>query len=238
MRSSRVPIVLLTLAVSSWASAALASDGAASAPPPSDPPVGSPQSAVDQANEPRFVLSGFGVAAAGHADGLSGGTGFGGSFAVFFSRILGAEAGVRLQSFDLVGTEANELSGGSLDAVVVTGNVVARFPTSGSVVPYVTGGVAFYRNDFQIDDTVANELAAFNFTALDTVDNVVGFNAGGGVRIALGQSFGIFGEARYLIASADTAGGLMDQISGVSREEAGSQDLNNLSFGFGVSISF
>lgn len=219
-------VVVFVVAASTWASAALASEG----------PM--PQATSGSLEDTRFVVSGFGLAAAAHADGLSGGTGFGGAVAGFFSPVLGAEFSVRLQSFDVAGTDANELSSGTLDAIVVTGNVVARFPTSGKVVPYVTGGVAFYTSDFEIESGLASDLAAFNFTAVDSVENAVGFNAGGGVLFALGRSFGVFGEARYVVASADTTGGLSDQVSGVTREVAGSQKLNNLSIGFGVSILF
>jgi len=133
-------------------------------------------------NLPRGNISGFATFAASVSDGLDGGNGFGVSGAYFFSRLIGVEGGWRRQTFDVLSTEENSLSGGDLTANVITAGVVVRMAT-GRVQPYAVGGLAFYINDYSIDPAAEEALAAFNFLVAESIDSVVGFNVGGGVDL-------------------------------------------------------
>lgn len=189
------------------------------------------------ADPPRGNISGFGVYTANASDELDRGHGFGISGAWFFARSVGVEGGFRRQAFDLTGSDANALSGGELNANVITLNVVGRF-VSGSVQPYVSGGAAFVSSDYTIDDAVAQQLAAFNFSAAESVDSAIGFNVGGGVDFQASERFGFFVEGRFLAVTADTVGGLTDTVTQISAETPGEQELNVFTVAGGIRILF
>jgi len=197
--------------------------------------VGLPAHAQDEL--PRGNVSGFGVFTASASEGLDGGHGFGVSGAFFFSRAFGLEAGYRRQSFDVVATEANAVSGGDLAANIVTINAIGRFAT-GNVQPYISGGVAFISNDYSIDPTVAAQLAQFNFTAVESFDSTVGFNVGGGIDYQASHRIGLFVEGRFIAATVDTTAGLLDDVSGIEGSLPGEQKMNLFSVAGGVRIYF
>ena len=184
---------------------------------------------------PKGNISGFGTFAASKSDGLDGGQGFGISGAYFFTDVLGVEGSFRRHQFDVEPTSSNNLAGGDLGANVISINLMARL-ASGSVQPYATGGVAFYLNDYSTTGT--DDLAQFNFTANESVENAVGINIGGGVDFVATQRIGFFVEVRASIATADTAGGLTDDFTGISSESAGEQQLNVVSVNGGIRIFF
>jgi hypothetical protein len=201
--------------------------------------VGAPSlaSAQDTITLPRGNVSGFGTFAGTASDGLDRGHGFGLSGTYFFSRLIGVEGGFRRQSFDLAGTEANSVAGGELKANVITANVVVRV-ASGSVQPYVSGGAAFYMNDYATDSAVAAALAAFNFTPAESIDNTVGFNVAGGADFQASPRIGFFVEGRFTLATADTTGGLTDQSTDITATTAGEQELNVFTVNGGIRIFF
>jgi hypothetical protein len=196
-----------------------------------------PAHAQDGGTLPRGNVSGFGVYAASASDGLDSGHGFGVSGAYFFSRIVGVEGGFRRQSFDVLPTDANAVSGGELSANVITVNVIARF-AAGGVQPYVSGGVALVSSDYSIDPGAAAELAQFNFSPNESFDDTIGFNIAGGVDFQASSSVGFFVEGRFLAATADTVGGLIDDISQVTATSAGEQELNVVTVSGGIRILF
>lgn len=196
--------------------------------------VASAQGAVDP---PRGSVSGFAGYAASVPDGLDSGHGFGGAASFFFSRTLGVEGGVRRQSFDVTRTDTNSLSGGELTANVVTANLVVRM-SAGKVQPYVSGGLAFYLNDYSIDPAIEAQLQDFNFTSAETVDNTVGFNVGAGVDFQASRSFGVFVEGRFIAATADTLGSLTDQITQTTASLPGEQEMNVFAVSGGIRIYF
>jgi len=193
--------------------------------------------AQDTAELPRGNISGFGSFATATGDGLEGGVGFGFSGAYFFTDMVGVEGGFRRQSFDLEGNSTNLLLGGDLNTNVITANVVARFG-SGKAQPYVTGGVAFYSNGYTTDAAAGQDLAAFNFTVDESIENTVGFNVGGGVDFQASRRIGIFVEGRFFAASADTSGGLIDDITEITAATVGTQDLNSFTISGGIRIYF
>jgi len=205
-------------------------------------PAGAGGATIQQTGNPLAVsrgnVAGFGGYVSGIGDGLETGPSFGASVAFYFSRNLGIEAGVQRHSLDVTGTAANLLSGGTLDSTIATVGVAVRFPAGDRVAPYVVGGIAYFSNNFDIDSGLAADLGAFNFAASESVDDVLGFQVGGGIDIALGRHFAVFGEARYLGATADTTAGLRDTVSGVTAEVAGEQDLGRFVAGGGVRILF
>lgn len=190
-----------------------------------------------QEDAPAGNISGFGVFTPSAPDGLDGGHGFGVSGAWFLSPTIGVEGGFRRQSFDLERTDDNALEGGDLDTNVVTVNVVARVG-SGRVEPYVTGGLAFLLNDYATDPAVAAQLAQFNFTSVESVDNAIGFNIGGGVDIRAARSIAVFAEGRFVAANADTAGGLRDDITQTTSTTAGEQSMSSFGVSVGVRVLF
>ena len=194
-------------------------------------------SAQDTIKLSRGNISGFGSFAAAQADGLDSGHGFGFSGAYFFGDTIGVEGAYRRQGFTIEETDTNLLAPGDLNANVITLNVVARL-SSGRVQPYGTGGVAFFMNDYSTDSSTAQQLAQFNFTPNDSVENTVGFNVGGGVDIQASRSIGIFVEGRYFIATADTDRSLIDDFTQVTANDPGEQKLNYLTLNVGVRIYF
>lgn len=199
--------------------------------------VASVASAQDTITLPRGTVSGFGTFTATASDDLDRGHGFGFSGTYFFSRLIGVEGGFRRQSFDVAGNEANAVVGGELKANLITVNVVVRI-ASGSVQPYVSGGVAFYTNDYATDPAVVAELADFNFTAAESIDNTVGFNVAGGVDFQASARIGFFVEGRFTAATADTTGGLTDQFTDITATTAGEQKLNVFTVNGGIRIFF
>ncbi len=188
-------------------------------------------------NLPRGNVSGFASFAASVSDGLDRGNGFGGSASFFFSRLLGVEGGWRRQSFDLIGNDTNSLSGGELDADVITANLVTRI-ASGRVQPYVSGGLAFFVNNYAIDSTLLADLEAFGFTAAESIDNAVGFNVGAGVDIQASARIGVFVEGRFFAATADTLASLTDNVTQITGDAPGEQEMNVFAVTGGVRIFF
>ena len=188
-------------------------------------------------NLPRGNVSGFGTYAASVSDGLERGHGFGAFGTYFFSRLVGIEGGWRRQTFYVVGTEANSLSGGELSANVITAGVIVRM-ASGRVQPYAVGGLAFYLNGYSIDPTVESELAEFNFSAGETIDNAVGFNVGGGVDFQASGRVGFFVEGRYIAATANTLASLTDRTTQITADAEGEQQLNFFAVSGGIRILF
>ncbi|MHC4830535.1 MAG: outer membrane beta-barrel protein, partial [Planctomycetota bacterium] len=119
--------------------------------------VASVAAAQTAADPPRGNVSFFGVFAASASDGLDRGHGGGLSATYFFTDLLGVEGSYRRQSFDVTATTDNTLSGGTLAANVIAVNGVVRV-ASGSIQPYVSGGVVFYGNNYTLDPTVQQEL--------------------------------------------------------------------------------
>ena len=192
--------------------------------------------AQDTLTLPKGNVSGFATFAATTSDGLSGGHGAGGSGTYFFSRMVGIEGGFRIESFDVTSTDDNGLSGGTLNSSIITFNVVAR-GAAGQVQPYVSGGVAFFLNSYDIGSASAG-LGEFNFVAAEEIDSTIGFNIAGGVDYQFNRRFGIFGEGRVTIAEADTRGGLTDTITGITSDQPGTQKMNIFVLNVGVRIYF
>lgn len=227
--SSGLLALAFALVAPAWVSASGASQ---EAPPP-------------QASEPRLTLEktrgwvgAFGGTSTADADGLEGGALFGGGGAFYFTRNFGIEVGVARHGRDAVGTPENALSGGSLDSTIVTGGVLVRFPVSPRVSPYLVGGVAYFSNSLEVDPAVAGELAALNFRLTEGLENKLGFQVGGGLDFLLASRFALFGEVRYLAASADTSTELADTVSGTAAQDGGSQDLNSFQIRAGVRVVF
>lgn len=190
-----------------------------------------------QDDAPVGNISGFGVFTPSPPDGLDGGHGFGVSGAWFLTPTIGVEGGFRRQAFDLERTDDNALEGGDLDTNVVTVNVVARVG-SGRIEPYVTGGLAFLLNDYATDPALVTGLAQFNLTSIESVDNAIGFNVGGGVDFRAARSIAVFAEGRFVAATADTVGGLRDDITQITSTTPGEQSLSSFGVSLGVRVLF
>lgn len=226
---NRAMVVAAMLAVL-WAPAA--AEAAEEPPPP-----GAAQ-ATRGSELARLWLDLFGGGVLGQDNALENGGAFGVRGAVFFHRQLGVEAGVRRHHLDVSGTRDNALSGGSLDATLWTANLVVRFAPRPGVVPYLSGGFAYADNDFDIDEGVVADLRAFNFEVTEEMDASAGFNLGGGIAVGLGSRVAVFGEVRYVGASADTLARIRDRAGGIAAEESGSQDLDALALSAGVRVLF
>lgn len=204
---------------------------------PVDAVLASPQEQDIQ--ETRGAVSGFGGFAVGQGDGLDNGPTFGGSGRVFFTRNIGVEGLVQYDSLDLDGNTSNDLSGGTIDTVSVTGGIVARFPASPKVAPYVTGGVTFFSTSFEVSPAVVSELGNFNFVPEEDIDSTVGFSLGGGVDALLTRKLGIFGDVRFTGGTADTTVRLRDTVSGTTSDAlTGEQELNRVTVVAGLRVFF
>lgn len=170
--------------------------------------------------------------------GLEPGPGFAVAGAVFVHRNVGVEVTVQRQSLDVLGTEANALSIGALRTTIATANVVGRFAPSRRVVPYVTGGVAFFSHTFDVDGSVTEPLAALRFDVNEQIESTVGLDVGGGVDVVVARRLGLFVDVRYFAGSSDTSATLTDDAGGTSATLAGNQDINGLAATGGVRIFF
>lgn len=187
----------------------------------------------------RGNVAGFGGFVSGIGEGLDSGPAFGASGAFFFTRNIGVEVGVQVQSLDFSGTSENELSGGTLDSTIVIAGVSARFPVGERASPYIAGGIAFFSTSYEIDSATLNSLADFNFLPIESVDSTVGFQFGGGVDVAVGRHIAVFGDLRFLTGTADTSAALRDTVSDItSFQEIGEQDLDRISLTAGVRVLF
>jgi len=210
--------------------------GAPEAPDPSG--LDGAPTAQRGATEPRFAVGIFGSGVTGQADGLDSGQGLGASFAAFLSRNVGLELGYRRHAFDILETDENGLSGGDMDTDMVTAGVVFRVPNDSLATPWVAGGIAWFRNDAEIDPAVRDPLEAFGFIPQEEVDDVLGFQVGGGVDVRVATSIAVFGEARFASGSADTSATLTDSVSGVATTRVGDQDVRAVSLSGGVRFVF
>ena len=199
--------------------------------------VASLASAQTTADLPRGNVSGFGSFALSAPDGLDKGHGAGGSGTYFFTDAIGFEAAFSFRTFDVAATSDNQLSGGEVTTNILSLNIIGRF-TAGSINPYVSGGVAFFMYDYTIDSALASQLAQFNFIANEDIENTIGFNVAGGLDFQLSDRVGAFVEGRYTIATADTTGGLTDQISNITVTNVGEQQFSVLIFNGGIRIFF
>ena len=224
----RVPVLLFSVLLGpSWLVAdAGAQESAAS------------ETAPPNIEDVRGQVGLFGGFATAGADGLKNGALFGGSAVYFFTRRLGIEVGVHRRSLDVVETPSNQLSGGSLDATVLTGDLVFRFPAGARVAPYLMAGVAYFSNTFDVASAVNDRLAALNFQATEEVKSGLGFNVGAGADFLVARRVSLFAEARYIGGSTDTRAELTDTISGVTAEATGSQDLNGFEIRGGLRFAF
>ncbi len=193
--------------------------------------------AQDTSAPARGNIGLFGSYAASAADGLDKGHGGGVSGTFFFSELLGIEGGYRRLPFDVVATDENAITGGTMSSNVITLNVVVR-GAAGAMQPYGSAGVAFVANSYTIDPNTQLNLDPANLIAAETVDSTVGFNFAAGVDFVAGERFGFFFEGRYIAATTDTSGGLRDPISGVERVATGSQDINAFIVAGGIRIFF
>ncbi|MCH7823592.1 MAG: outer membrane beta-barrel protein [Acidobacteria bacterium] len=189
------------------------------------------------ADLPRGNVSGFGSFALSASDGLDKGYGGGASGAYFFTDAIGFEGAFSTRTFDVAATGDNQLSGGEVSTNILSLNLIGRFAT-GSIQPYVSGGVAFFMYDYTIDSVVASQLAQFNFTANEEIENTIGFNFAGGADFQFSDRVGAFVEGRYTIATADTTGGLTDQITNITAATAGEQQFSVFTFNGGIRIFF
>jgi opacity protein-like surface antigen len=232
MRPPLLALLSVLLALTTWP--AFAYGGVQEAAPAAV----APPASASTPEGVRGSIGVFGGISTAGADGLEGGSVFGGNAAFFFTKRLGLEAGVHRRSQDVVATSSNELSGGSLDSTIVTGGLVLRFPVGARVALYVVGGVAYFSNKFEVDPAVTSTLGSLNFRVSEEVKSVVGFQAGGGVDFLVARRFAVFAEARYLGGSADTRAELTDTVADVTAEVTGSQDLNALELRAGVRFVF
>ena len=194
-------------------------------------------SAQTTADLPGGNMSGFGSFALSAPDGLDKGHGAGASGAYFFTDAIGFEGAFSFRTFDVAGTSDNQLSGGEVTTNILSLNIIGRF-TAGSIQPYVSGGGAFFLNDYAIDSALASQLAQFNFIANEDIENTIGFNVAGGLDFQLSGRVGAFVEGRYTIATADTTGGLTDQIGNITVTNVGEQQFSLLIFNGGIRIFF
>ena len=194
-------------------------------------------SAQTIADLPGGNMSGFGSFALSASDGLDKGHGAGASGAYFFTDAIGFEGAFSFRTFDVASTSDNQLSGGGVTTNILSLNIIGRF-TAGSIQPYVSGGVAFLLNDYAIDSALASQLAQFNFIANEDIENTIGFNVAGGLDFQLSGRVGAFVEGRYTIATADTTGGLTDQIGNITVTNVGEQQFSLLIFNGGIRIFF
>jgi len=116
--------------------------------------------------------------------------------------------------------------------------MVARFPVGERVTPYVVGGIAYFSNSYEIDPSVGTSLGPFNFELSESVENVLGYQVGGGIDVSVASHIAIFGDVRYLSGTVNTTAQVREIASGISIDFSGEQDLARLSVAAGVRVLF
>lgn len=166
---------------------------------------------------------GFGFASLSDRD-YSGGMKVGGNFYFKLTKRLFLELAVRTFKGNI---ESNPqgLSDGELSVIPIQLSIQGRFPLKYKFVPYVTGGISYYSNDFSLSGIWIPEYK-------ERVDNALGFHFGSGIDYFLMDSMAVNADVRYCLVKARGGRYLIDTL------EEGIEDISLNSFLFGIGLKY
>lgn len=125
---------------------------------------------------------------------------------------------------------------GELRIVPLRGSLLFRVWRFGSAVPYAGGGAGVYLDSFSLDESAAR-LGELGFDVSQDVDPTFGVHAAGGVEWRRGDwTLGI--DAKWVVATADTTGRVVDRVSGLTVSRTGELELDGLWLAAGLKYRF
>jgi outer membrane protein len=119
---------------------------------------------------------------------------------------------------------------GELKQVPIILNGRFHFSTNQKISPYLSAGIGYYINDFDLSDSLSSVLPSGS--ELDPEDSI-GFNLGGGIQFLLNEHFALDLDLKYIWNKADFEA----KVPGVPTEEI-SIDLDNFYVGIGLKYYF
>ena len=107
----------------------------------------------------------------------------------------------------------------------------------GGAKPYAGGGIGAYLNRFNLDESVAAELATSGFATAVNVNPAFGFHGAGGVEWQRGPAnFNV--DVKYVVANANLVSTLVDQVNEKVTREISSLDLGGFWLAVGIRFNF
>ena len=119
---------------------------------------------------------------------------------------------------------------GELKQVPIILNGRFHFSTNQKISPYLSAGIGYYINDFDLSDAASSELPSGS--ELDP-DDSIGFNLGGGIQFLLNEHFALDLDLKYIWNKTD----FKAESPGYETEED-SIDLDNFYVGIGLKYYF
>jgi len=107
----------------------------------------------------------------------------------------------------------------------------------GGAKPYAGGGIGVYLNRFNVDESIAAELATTGFATAVNVNPALGFHGAGGVEWQFGPAnFNV--DVKYVVAKANVVATLVDQLNEKASRELSSLDLGGFWLAAGIRFNF
>ena len=152
---------------------------------------------------------------------------YGGNLVYYIQRYFSLELSADYVKTDteLKGVDSSPINIGELKQVPIILNGRFHFSTNQKISPYLSGGIGYYLNDFDLSNSSAgNELDP---------DNSIGFNLGGGIQFLLNEHFAIDLDLKYIWNKTDFEA----KVPGYAPEET-SVNLDNFYVGIGLKYYF
>jgi outer membrane protein len=152
---------------------------------------------------------------------------YGGNLTYYIQRYLSLELSVDYVKTDteIKGSGLSPTNIGELKQVPIILNGRFHFSTNQKISPYLSAGIGYYLNDFDLSGTSADD-------EIDP-DDSFGFNLGGGIQFLLNEHFAIDLDLKYIWNKAD----FELKAPGDPTEEV-SIDLDNFYAGIGLKYYF
>jgi outer membrane protein len=119
---------------------------------------------------------------------------------------------------------------GELKQIPIILNGRFHFSTNQKISPYLSAGIGYYINDFDLSDSLSSVLPSGS--ELDP-DDSIGFNLGGGIQFLLNEHFALDLDLKYIWNKTDFEA----KAPGYEKEEF-SVDLDNFYVGIGLKYYF
>ena len=133
--------------------------------------------------------------------------------------------------------KADGLPSGYLSMFPLRATLRVQLWRFGGAKPYAGGGIGVYLNRFNLDQTVADELATSGFAAAANVNPALGFHGTGGVEWQRGSAnFGV--DVKYVVSSANVVSTVVDQVNEEVSRGNSSLDLDGFWLAVGIRFDF
>ncbi|MBN1675137.1 MAG: hypothetical protein JXR37_29120 [Kiritimatiellae bacterium] len=135
-------------------------------------------------------------------------------------------------------TEADVLSAGDYRVLGGEGAVLIHITPAKGLMFHAGGGAGFYTFEHEVTSDVEALMAFLGGRLEEEIEDTFGFHLLAGASLALGDSLGLFCEARYLVMSADIEVTVTDLITFEVFSASDSIDLNTASLVAGGFLRF